>query len=65
MDRLYAAITALDDLIRRQRRAMATIDAMSNMSDLETARKHVRQAQIALAGFQGDALPNEAPPTIP
>lgn len=62
MDRLYASITALDDLIRRQRRAIATIDAIRNMQRLECAREHVRQAQISIANFEGDALPDEAPP---
>lgn len=61
MDRLYESLTALDRVIRRQRRAIATIDALDNMSRLELARYHMRQAQIVLARVEGDALPPEIP----
>ncbi len=60
LDRLTASITSIDNAIRRQRRALATVAALSNMSDLETARNHVRAAIAALTHFQGDALPSEA-----
>jgi len=57
MDRLFAALTECDRVIARQRRALATVDALSNMNDLQTARKHIRAAQTALATIEGDALP--------
>jgi len=63
MDRLHACLSEIDLLIRRQRRALATIDALENMNRLEGARKHIRQAQIELVSFEVDALPPElAPP---
>ncbi len=62
MDRLYACQTEIDIVIRRQRRALATVDAMQNMHQLETARKHIRAATIALVDVEGDALPSEASP---
>lgn len=62
MDRLYACLTELDNTIRRQRHALATIDALDNMKRLETARKHIRDAQIVLAYLEGDALPALASP---
>jgi len=65
MDRLFAALTECDRVINRQRRALATVDALSNMNDLQTARKHIRAAQTALATIEGDALPAQAPPTTP
>jgi len=65
MDRLYACLTEIDLLIRRQRRAMATIDALENMKHLERARQHIRQAQIELVPIEGDALPPEPPPSGP
>ncbi len=61
MDRLFASLTELDKAIRRQRRAMATLDAMENLARLERARKHIRKAQIVLARIEGDALPPETP----
>ena len=61
MDRLYACLTEIDLVIRRQRRAMATIDALENMNRLERARNHIRKAQIELAPIEGDALPPELP----
>lgn len=60
LDRLTASITSIDNAIHRQRRALATVAAVSNMSDLETARNHVRAAIATLTHFQGDALPSEA-----
>ena len=62
MDRLCASITEIDKTIRQQRRALATVAARSNMSALETARGHIRQAQMALTHFDGDALPPMVPP---
>ena len=59
MDKLYACLTELDQLIRRQRGAIATIDALDNMRRLERAREHVRQAQILVARIEADALPPE------
>ncbi len=61
MDRLFACLTEIDLVIRRQRRAMATIDALENMNRLEKARQHIRQAQIVLVPIEGDALPAELP----
>jgi len=61
MDRLYACLTEIDLVIRRQRRALATIDALENMNRLERARQHIRKAQIELVPIEGDALPAEAP----
>ena len=61
MDRLCASLTEIDKTIRQQRRALATVAAMSNMSDLESARDHIRQAQMALTHFESDALPPMAP----
>lgn len=61
MDRLHACLTEIDLLIRRQRRAIATIDALENMNRLEGARKHIRQAQIELVPIEVDALPPETP----
>ena len=63
MDRLMAALTEIDNVIRRQRRAMATVAALSNMSDLETARSHIRAAQRVLVTIEGDALPTEPSPS--
>jgi len=65
MDRLYACITEIDLVIRRQRRAMATIDALENMNRLEQARKYIRKAQIELVPIEVDALPPETPPSGP
>lgn len=65
MDRLYACQTEIDALIRRQRRALATIDSLQNMRQLETARKHIRAASIALVPVEGDALPAQASPPTP
>jgi len=62
MDRLFACLTEIDKVIRRQRRALATIDALENMTRLERARKHIRKAQIVLSRVEGDALPAETPP---
>lgn len=61
MDRLYACLTEIDLVIRRQRRALATIDALENMNRLERARQHIRKAQIELVPVEGDALPAELP----
>lgn len=61
MDRLFACLTEIDLVIRRQRRAMATIDALENMNHLERARSHIRKAQIELVPIEGDALPPELP----
>ncbi len=63
MDRLYACLTEIDLVIRRQRRAMATIDALENMNHLERARSYIRKAQIELVPIEGDALPPAVPPT--
>lgn len=60
MDRLMASLTEIDNAIRRQRRAMATVAALQNMSQLETARQHIRSAQRALVTIEADALPSEA-----
>lgn len=60
MDSLMASLTAIDDLIRQQRRAMATIAAVENMDNLQTARNHVRAAQRVLVLFEPDALPTGA-----
>jgi len=60
MDRLMAALTEIDLLIRRQRRAMATVAAIENLNKLETARQHIRKAQFALVEIEGDALPSQA-----
>lgn len=62
MDRLMESLTEIDNVIRRQGRAMATVNALSNMSDLMTARKHVRSAQHALVHIDGDALPDRTSP---
>ena len=62
MDRLYACLTEINLVIRRQRRAMATIDALENMKRLERARQHIRDAQIVLARVEADALPPDVPP---
>jgi len=63
MDRLYACLTEIDLVIRRQRRALATIDALENMNRLERARSHIRKAQIELAPIEVDALPpDDSPP---
>ena len=59
MDKLFACIAELDQLIRRQRGAVATIDALDNMRRLERAREHVRQAQILVGRIEADALPSE------
>jgi len=61
MDRLYACLTEIDLVIRRQRRAMATIDALENMNHLGRARSHIRKAQIELVPIEVDALPPETP----
>jgi len=63
MDRLMASLTEIDSVIRRQRRAMATVAALQNMSQLETARQHIRSAQRVLVTVEGDALPDQASPT--
>jgi len=65
MDKLHACLTEIDMVIQRQRRAMATVAALSNMSDLETARQHIRATQNVLMHIEGDALPAQAPPTTP
>ena len=62
MDRLMACLTEIDLVIRRQRRAMATVAALENMNRLEKARQHIRQAQIVLVPIEGDALPKATPP---
>jgi len=62
MDRLLACVSEIDLVIRRQRRALATIDALENMNHLERARQHIRKAQIELVPIEGDALPSETPP---
>lgn len=65
MDRLYACVTEIDLVIRRQRQALATIDALENMNQLEKARKHIRAAMIDLTTIEGDALPSQASPPTP
>lgn len=60
MDRLMASLTEIDNVIHRQRRAMATVAAIENISNMETARSHIRKAQFALIGIEGDALPARA-----
>jgi len=65
LDRLTASITEIDNAIRRQRRALATVGALSNMSDLQTARGFITAAINTLTHFQGDALPSQAPPPTP
>lgn len=52
------SLTEIDNLIRRQRRAMATVAAIQNLNKFETARQHIRKAQFALVKIEGDALPN-------
>ena len=60
MDKLYACVTEIDQVIRRQRHALATIDALENMRQLEKARKHIRAAMIDLTTIEGEALPTKA-----
>lgn len=62
MDRLMACLTEIDLVIRRQRRAMATVAALENMTALEAARQHIRLAQRTLVAIEGDALPPESSP---
>jgi len=56
MDRCWEALTEIDNVIRRQRRAMATVAAMTNLNELETARTLVQKAHMVLARIQADAL---------
>jgi len=56
MDRLWECLTEIDNVIRRQRRTMATVAAMTNLSDLETARGLVKKAHLVLARIEADAL---------
>jgi len=56
MDRLWEALTEIDNVIRRQRRAIATVAAMTNLSNLETARGLVKKAHLVLARIEADAL---------
>lgn len=56
MDRLWECLTELDKVIRRQRRAVATVAAMTNLTNLETARKHIKAAQHGLVRIEADAL---------
>lgn len=62
MDRLMASLTEIDNAIRRQRRALATVAAIQNINSMETARQHIRKAQFALIDIEGDALPPRASP---
>lgn len=57
MDRLLEARTAIDDAIRRQRKAQATLGVVMNYLRLEEARGNVRKAIRWLALVQDDALP--------
>jgi len=52
MDRLYEAITVLDQEIAAQERVPATLGALRILGRLECARRRVRQAQIVLAGAE-------------
>jgi len=65
LDRLQEALTEIDNAIRRQRQALATVGAVENLSHLEYARGCIHNAQIVLTRFRADdVLPTESAPSL-
>lgn len=58
---LYPWLLRINVVIKMQGETIATIDNLRHLEQLETARKRVREAQLALVGLPDDLVAWDPP----